>query len=332
MDIDGFEAYLDRQVDRGNLSQDTRRAYVGAVERFADWFAAPGEEPTIQDFKDYLLAASVGDVTGTEKTGGSLNVEKSAFRKYLHVQGRADEYEDLKMWFSEHFRVSTGGTPDHLREDELDAIRETAQRDPREQALVAIFSETGIRIGELIRLDRDDVLFNASLPQGGDAPAVIEIQRQKRGEAVTDRRPLSQEAADAIETYLDSLSEYVDAPAVASDGLFPTPFLSRLDSTKLPSGIGADTTDEHGNPATYRATTDGVNRWLKNIAADTDHPDVTRERMHAHLFRHTLGTHLGEEGYSAEQIGAFLGRASAAEEYVHLEDAGVVLDMAAASP
>lgn len=332
MRLTEFTDYLDRQVDRDNLSSDTRRAYAGALRRFDRWYTGAGE-PEVQDFQDYLLAASTGDVTTTEKSGASLNVEKCAFRKYLYVTGRSDEYDDLKFWFAEHFRASATGEPDHFTAEELDAIRAAASGDARLRALVAIFSETGARIGEVIRLSRSDIDFNPTLPQQEDAPAAITLDRQKRGEVVTDTRPLSQEAADAVNEYIDSIGEYAPAEAVGSDGLFVTHQRTPLSSDHLPSRLPADGRLESGEEFTWRPTDTTINQtWLSGLAADTDHPDVTAERMHAHLFRHTVGTRLGEAGYSAEKIGEFLGRASAAEEYVHLEDAGVVMDMADAAP
>lgn len=333
MHLSDYEEYLDTQVERGNLSPDTRRAYAGAMRRYADWLGHGdiGDAP-LQSFKDYCTAAAAGKVGKTALEGSSLNVAKCSYRKVLHNSGRAGDYDDLKFWFSEHFRVSASGSPDHFTDGELDAIREAAADDPREAALVAILSETGCRVGEVIRLDRDDVTFDAPFPEESDAAAGVRIQRQKRGEYVEDVRPLSQDAADAINRYIDAIGEYGPAEAVASSAMFVSPVLTRADSPNLPSGIAADTHDADGNPMTWRPTDSAVGKWLKAVAARCGHEDVTPERMHAHLFRHTVGTHLGEDGYSAEQIGAFLGRASGADEYVHLEDSDVVTEMASAAP
>jgi len=335
VDIDRFQSEMDRQVERGNASRHTRRAYVGAMERFAAWL--PGdEEPTVQDFKDFCFDAAAGDVTGTELAGASLNVAKCAFRKYLYTQGRSDEYDQVKVWFGEHFRASPTGEPGSLSDEELAALRSEAT-DPRTKALVWILSETGIRAGEVIRLDKDDVRFDPETTStvdtdDTDVAATVEIDREKRGEIVTDRRPLSETAAAAVEEYLQVIDEYADADAVASPGLFVTPFKTSITSEGLPSRIEPDGVDESGEEYTWRPTGDTINQWLKDLAAATDHPEVTPDRMHSHLFRHTLGTMLGEQGYSGDQIGAFLGRASAADEYVHLDESGVVVDMAQAAP
>jgi Phage integrase family. len=218
----------------------------------------------------------------------------------------------------------------------LEALRDEVS-DPRTKALVWILSETGIRAGEVIRLDRDDVRFDpetTSTVAGDDVDvaATVEIDRQKRGEIVTDRRPLSDKAAEAVDEYLGVIDEYADADAVASPGLFVTPFQTELTSAGLPSRIEPDGVDASGTEYTWRPTGDTINQWLKKLADQTDYPDLTADRVHTHLFRHTLGTKLGEKGYSGDQIGAFLGRASAAEEYVHLDDSGVVVDMAQAAP
>jgi len=336
MDYDRYCDYLDRQVERSNISRDTRRAYTGAVRRFREWLHPhPTHEPTIEEMQDYLMASAVGDATGTEKTGASLNVEKCALRKYLYMTGRAGEYEDLKAWFSEHFTTRSQADPDHFTDAEVDAIRTAAAQSDtseRDRALVAVLLETGIRVGEVIRLGRADVTFDPTLGVEDDPPAALRIDRQKRGSVVTDKRPLSSTAADALEAYIDATPEYVTPDAAGSDGLFITSTRSPLDTSELPDRLPADGADAEHGEYTYRVTRSGIKWWLDALADRTDHPDVTPERMHPHLFRHTVGTRLGEEGYSAEQVGAFLGRASGAGEYIHLEDSEQVFDMAGAVP
>jgi len=336
MDYERYCDYLDRQVERSNISRDTRRAYAGGVRRFREWLQPhPTHEPTIEEMQDYLMASAVGDATGTEKKGGSLNVEKCALRKYLYMTGRAGEYEDLKAWFSEHFTTRSQAEPDHFTDAEVDAIRAAAKQgtaSERDRALVAILLETGIRVGEAIRLGRDDVTFNPSLGVEEDPPAALRIDRQKRETVVTDKRPLSATAAEAVEAYIDTIPEYVTPEAAGSSGLFITSTRTPLDTPELPGRLSADGSDTDHGEYTYRVTRSGIEYWLDTLAKRTDHPDVTPARMHPHLFRHTVGTRLGEAGYSAEQVGAFLGRASGAGEYIHLEDSEAVFDMAGAAP
>jgi len=332
MEYERYSDYLDQQVERSNISRHTRRAYVGAVGRFRDWLQPPPDhEPTIGEMQDYLMAAAVGDATGEEKQGGSLNVAKCALRKYLYMTGRAGEYDDLKAWFSEHFSTRSTAEPDHFTDAEVEAVRAAAASDPRDHALVAILLETGIRAGEVVRLSRDDVTFAPEMPVETPPPAAVRVDRQKRGGVVTDTRPLSADAADAVDAYLDAIPEYVGPDAAGSGGLFVTDVRTPLTSSSLPDRVPADGTAVQGK-YTYRVTTQGINQWLAGVAGRTDHPEVTATRMHSHLFRHTVGTRLGEQGYSAEQIGAFLGRASGADEYVHLEDSDVVFEMATAVP
>lgn len=314
MDVEGYERYVGRLVERGNLSADTQRKYVGAVGRFNEWRGGATSEPDIGTIKDYIMSRATED----DLSGASLNVAKCAFRKYLVYQNRSDEYADLRDWFNEHFTVSSTAKTDRLTEEELEAFRAAAAGDPRAGAIVEIFNATGLRVGEIVRMDRDDITFDAgSVPDfEGEHAGAIKIHRQKRGEAVSDHRPLNERAVGAVDHYIDSLDQYAGVDAVSSPGLFVNDRPARLSSDKIPGGVEADTT-VNGEPATYRVTTQRINSILKDVAAKTDHPDVTPERMHAHLLRHTVGSRLGDQGYTAKQVGEFLGRVSPAESYVH---------------
>jgi len=62
-----------------------------------------------------------------------------------------------------------------------------------------------------------------------------------------------------------------------------------------------------------------VRKRVTAIGERTDHPDVDGDRLHPHLFRHTVGSLLGQSGHSADEIGAYLGKASPAERYTHFD-------------
>lgn len=305
MDLDEFYKFMEGQVERGQLAKGTVRKYKSGIDRLAEYLPHD-DEPTLEEIQDYILARASDD--GAK--GSTLNVDKCAIRKYLSFQGRAETYRELRLWFSDNFRASSGEAKDALTREEMDAVRRAADEDPRDAAMVAIFTRTGLRVGELIRLDVSDLEFDPD-----DAPDGIEgyitISRQKRREEVRDRRPLHGEDVDRIQAYLDVRADYGAEAAAKTDALFFTRSLTSMDSSHLPSGIEAD---ERGG--TYRPTDTAVGGWVKSLAERCDHEDVTRDRMHTHLFRHTVGTWLGQQDYTAVQIGEYLGKASPAERYV----------------
>lgn len=290
MDVARFERFIDAQVSNGGLSDGTARKYKSAVASLTDW-VGDVEELTVEDMKDYLLAKATED--GSD--GSTLNVYKCAFGKYLAAVSRAAEYTELRMWFRNNFSATSGGTPDYLDDDEADAVREAAAGDPRDEAMVALFLRTGLRVGELVSLDRDDIDRSAGDHDGGS----VRIQRQKRRKDITHERKLTQADLDAIDRYLDNLGEYAPQRAQSEDALF------------------VNTQPNDGG--SHRVTESYIRSQVTALGDRADHPDVTGDRLHPHLFRHTVGTRLGKQGYNAQEIGSFLGKGTGAERYVHFD-------------
>lgn len=298
MDLTEFHRRLDALAgqETGGISEDTARRYRRAVEKFAEWYDGAGE-PSIEDFQDYIMARAADE--GLQ--GSTLNLYKCAIKKYLTCQRRAHEYDQLSAWFADTFRVTSSGTPDYLKPDEIAAIRQAAAEDPRDAALVALFLRTGMRVGELCDLDCEDVTLD-----DGSGEGYVEITREKRGEYVKDRRRLRDYETEMISEYLDVRDEYGPPMAFEDDALFVT---------SQPSGDGS-----------YRASTTTIRTLTDALAERTAHDSVTPGRLHPHLFRHTVGSILGMAGLSANQIGAYLGKGSDAERYTHF-DANAVDDM-----
>jgi integrase/recombinase XerC len=289
MQLDRFERFLTSQVSSGMLAEGTAAKYRRNVEAFAQWRAGTGE-PTVDEMEDFLLACSAD----RGHAGSTLNVIKCALGKYLTAVGTAEKYMPLKHWFGQTFHVSSGGTPDYLEDDEVSAIQRAAATDARLSAMVALFLRTGMRVGELVALDTDDVVF-----EDGDGGGYVTIQREKRRETVIDRRTLSDEDLDTLSWYFEARSEYGPSEAADDGALF---------ITSKRSGDGS-----------FRITKAYVRELVTQLGDRADHPDVSGERLYPHLFRHTVGFRLGREGFSASQIGDYLGKGSSAERYTHFE-------------
>jgi len=292
METERFERFIAGQVSSGGLSEGTARKYREAIGRFAEWRRAVGHSPsseaTVAEMEDFLV--SLGSEEGLQ--GATLNVYKCALGKFLTVTGRAGEYPNLKAWFSTTYRSSSGGTVDYLTKEEAAAVREAASSDARDNAIVTLFLRTGMRVGELVALDMEDIIFE------DDGTATVRISRQKRREDITDERTLTREEARALRAYIFRREEYGPEDA---DALF------------ISGNRSAD--------GSYRLTDKSVRLLVTDIGNRAYHDDVTGDRLHPHLFRHTVGAWLGQEGYSADQIGAYLGKASPATRYTHFDTA-----------
>lgn len=292
MDVEKFSRYLDAQVQSGQLSRGTRHKYLRAVKRYAKWSDVEGAP--VDDIKDFLMFCHME----RGNTGATVNVLKCAIGKYLSFARRSNDKTEIREWVNENFRVSSNPRDDYLTSEEEAAFRKAAEANPRSHAMTCIFLRTGLRVGEIVELDRDDISLGAH-PESDKAGSVMITRKKRRDNPVTDTRPLFQEDADAIRQYLDVMGSYGPRRAVEEPALFIT--------------------DRPSDDGSYRITEGGVRKIMNRVADAADHPDVDSERVHPHLFRHTVGYRLGSQGYNATEIGQFLGKQSDATRYTHVD-------------
>lgn len=288
MNVERLERYFERAVANGERSPKTRDQYLRSVRRFDEWLSDEHSgvgEPDVSHAKDFLEHLWYEK----ELQSSSVNVYKCAVGKYFSVTDRAREYVDVTEWFSDQFTITTKETHDYFEEGELDQLKEDVS-EPRRAAMVYLLAETGMRRAELVSLDVDDIDTDSQR---------VRISRRKRRDNVSQWRHLSDDATDALGTYMDKLHLYGPTVAVESDALF---FSGRA------SGDGS-----------WRVTDDYVRRLINDAGDECSHPNVDRERIHPHLFRHTVGTRLAMDGRSAKEIASYLGqkRAASAERYMH---------------
>jgi site-specific recombinase XerD len=299
MEREKYDRFMSAQVQSQQLSETTREKYDQAIDRLEAWLPDGVDEPSIEHIRDFILTrASDNGVAGS-----TLNVDKCAIKKYLVAYNRPDEYPELKIWFQENFRSTSGKRQDHLTEDETEAFLAAAADDPCDHAIAAILLATGIRVSELVALDREDIDLDAGkvtidrrkrheVRTGGD---------QQRQQGVIEQRSLTT-AQEAVERFLDHRAEYTTEDGVTDEALFVTPAAS--------------------DDGSFRMSTETVRNRVNDIAERTDHADVTRTRVKPHLMRHTVGSRLGEQGYTAKQIAAFLGQGDpqSAQRYTHASE------------
>lgn len=310
MDTQGFAEYCQTQVERdgGGMTQSTADNYISDVERFADWYHNTSDlvgEPSPDDVRDYTI--HLARVRGV--SNATIQKYFAAIRKYFYYQQRLDEIEQVAQWVGDQYPKTGSGTPDSFTDDELQTLRDAASTDPRLNSMVAILSTLGCRVTELVSLKTTDIAFIEDL-DGDDreqlpdwAEGVVTITRAKRSADIRDDMPIAAYERDAIDRYLDARHEYLPSKnhATQTDWLYPTCHNGTL---------------KHMSTKNVRHLLDG----LAEQAGDIDPVDV-----YPHKFRHTVGTRLGKQGNSAQQIARYLGQANSAsaETYVHLDRSDV---------
>ena len=271
-----------------NLSEETLRAYASDLDQFAGYARGlSGESPlkpgsiVTETIRGYLASVH----RSLEKTSRARKLSAlRSFYRYLNSSGLFGENPaDLVA----HPKIEQK-MPSFLTVDAvfhfLDALSRAALkgswRKARNWALFESLYSTGIRVSELVKLDRDGVIFDEG---------VVRVSGKGRKERII---PIGTKATDALKYYFSALEFQVGKRrAAASQALF------------LNSRGG-------------RLTARSVNRILKAELIGCG----LWQHLSAHGLRHTFATHLLNAGADLRAIQEMLGHESLSttQRYTHV--------------
>ena len=155
-------------AERG-LSEHTQRAYVGDLRSLMSHARDNGitdlADLTLSDLRSWLAAQS--EHGAARSTLARRSASARAFLRWATRTGVIDADPSLRLVAPR--RVKT--LPGVLRKDEISAVLEVAaiaadDQDAihlRDRAMLELLYASGIRVGELVGLDIDDVSFDANL-------------------------------------------------------------------------------------------------------------------------------------------------------------------------
>jgi integrase/recombinase XerC len=177
--LDRFRGWL----VQSRYSPFTVRNYSGEVARFGRWLAPrPLQKASPALVRSYVLGgAERGELPGT------TNLRVASLRNFYQWSCRtfgrppADPTARLRL------RASAGHSADFLSEHDIAAVVAAIGDQARDRAVFLLFLSCGLRLGELVELDRCDVLLT------GETPRLAAHGRQL---------PLLAEAAEAVGRYL----------------------------------------------------------------------------------------------------------------------------------
>lgn len=292
VDIEGFRERLENLAARGDRSPDTVTGYASSVEKFRDWyheFRTPGAAPTPEDVRAWL--DYMRDEEGL--AGSTIHRHYYALEAYFRYLGRRGDLIHISETLSDDYPKSSDQR-EPLPWDDVLALREAAE-DARDRAIIQVLTGFGVRVGELVALDTDDV-------QPGKRRLLV--RREKRRNQRTDVLYLTDEDCEVFERYLDARPDYApdDAErgreeAITSDALF-------INNRNRGSGwrIG----DAHVRSV--------VDRVAEDAGVDAN--------VFPHRLRHSVGTKLAREGFTEYQVKQYLGhsREGATERYMSMAE------------
>jgi integrase/recombinase XerC len=285
-----IDDFLDHLAHQRAMSPHTVRAYRGDLERFHRFVAVEflGREPKDVRPADVdaaavraFLAALNRDGAGRRTQGRALAAVRSLLR-YGCREGilAANPAEAIPT------PKTRRDLPRHLRPGEIETLLEAPEGDEplarRDRALLELLYAAGLRVGELVSLDRADLDLGARM---------LRVVGKGSKERMV---PFGRQAESALRAWFEAWPE-VRRNSAAGDAGEPV-FL---------------------NYRGGRLTDRSVRRLLDRYVAAA----ALAAGVHPHTLRHTFATHLLEQGADLRAIQELLGHSSLSttQRYVQVD-------------
>jgi integrase/recombinase XerC len=287
-----------------NASEHTVRAYDGDLWQFLGYlsvhYSRPRPElrpeditrPAIRGFLAELFQAGESRATAARKLAAVRT-----FLRYLRREGLiADDPGLLVATPKREQKV-----PRHLEIDEITKLLETPDSATplgrRDRAILELFYASGLRLGELVGLDLEDVNLGSRM---------VRVMGKGRKERIV---PFNRSAAEAMRAWLpdrETLRNGAEDPRPVPERRRPT---RRRDATE-PLFV---------NYRGTRLSARHVHRLVRHYVAACS----TRFGISPHALRHSFATHLLQAGADLRAIQELLGhiRLSTTQRYTHVNAA-----------
>jgi len=185
-------AKFDRKLKEDNKSIYTIIAYTKDIEQFLDFCTDVRKKDLSKiDSSDIEAFVEFRKKKGYTLKTVSRNINSlKTFFKFCIDQNHINENPSITI---SHPRLETH-VPRVLTTQEYRSLRDVCKKDQRLYSIVELLIQTGMKIGELCRLELDDITFK------NDSPTKIKV---KRYESSLERDiPLNPAASAAISDYL----------------------------------------------------------------------------------------------------------------------------------
>ena len=287
-----IEQYLAHLRYQRNASPHTLRNYASDLYQFHFFLThtTAGElraEPAPEQIDNITIREFLG-ILYRQRNRKSSVARKLAvlrsFMKYLAGQGVIPANPAKNVASPKQEKLLPGHLTPGVVLELLEMSGGATALDLRDRAILELFYASGIRVSELVGLDRDDLDLEGSL---------IRVTGKGRKERIV---PFGRNAGDAIRKYLEVQHELCGKQGVAGV-----------------SGAGrAVFLNHHGKRLTTRGVAVIVDRHVARLAQ--------RLRVHPHTLRHTFATHMLDAGADLRSIQELLGHESLSttQKYTHV--------------
>jgi integrase/recombinase XerC len=287
-----IEQYLTHLRYQRNASPHTLRNYASDLYQFLFFLThttegEPRTEPALEQIDNITIREFLG-ILYQQRNRKSSVARKLAvlrsFMKYLAGQGVVPSNPAKNVASPKQEKL----LPEHLSPDAVTELLEMPDAgtalDLRDRAILELFYASGIRVSELVGLDRDNLDLEGGL---------IRVVGKGRKERIV---PFGRKAGDAIRKYLEVQHELCGKQGATG-------------------ALGADRSvflNSRGRRLTTRGVAVIVDRHVSRLAQ--------RLRVHPHTLRHTFATHMLDAGADLRSIQELLGHESLSttQKYTHV--------------
>lgn len=291
--------FLDHLRLNRNLSRHTVRAYGSDLSQFFEFAAAHlGREPRVADLGHRLVRDYLADTYERRQASSSSARKLAAVRTFARFLRREGLLEDDPGTLLSPPKVERR-MPAHMAVDEVGALLAVPDASTplglRDRAILELFYASGLRLGELVGLDLEDVNLSGRM---------VRVLGKGGKERIV---PFNPAAAAAIREYLP-----------ARRGL-----VSRAHGGAIATGEPALRTSDplfvnyRGGRLSSRSVARMVRRCVTQVGA--------RRGISPHALRHSFATHLLERGADLRAIQELLGHAriTTTQRYTHVSAAQI---------
>lgn len=200
--------YIDRFINEAmrGKADNTVMAYRYSLEKFAEWLEGSGTD--LGGYGRVDVQQYIANMQAAKRSASGVNREIAAIKAYSRYAGKADAIEALRMTKPPK---ATSKAPEWLPRNKVNEVLRLTDRkkNRRDYAIVCTLLYTGLRVSELVALDKADISI-------GERSGQLIVRTSKNGsERII---PLNSEARKAITDYLAQRTDDNEALFLSSLG------------------------------------------------------------------------------------------------------------------